>query len=86
MFQHLFCHRNMDYPLSFRQILKDESFPNDSPRDFEHFHRSLGFPIFSLRFSMIKDFFFLLIELLHTVSSSLKVYVIRVNLKCSIFC
>ena len=38
-------------------------FPDDSPRDFKHFHSSLGFPIFSLSLSVIKDFFFLLIKL-----------------------
>ena len=73
-------------PLLFRQILEDESFPDDSPRDFKHFHSSLGFPIFSLSLSVIKDFFFLLITREHTVSSFLKVYVIRINLGCSIFC
>ena len=37
-------------PLSFTQILEGELFPDDNPRDFIHFHNSLGFPTFSLVF------------------------------------
>ena len=44
-------------PLLLRQILEGDSFPDDNPKDFRHFHDSLGFPIFSFNFPTINDSF-----------------------------
>ena len=47
--------------LSFKKIER-ELFPDVNPREFRHFKKHLGFPLFSFSFQATKDFFFFYIK------------------------
>ena len=47
------------FPFSLRQILNPDLFLDGNQREFNDFHNSFGFPIFSFSFSVKNNFFFL---------------------------